>query len=105
MLNQQQIRQGDILLERVDRLPRNSQVLPTNEFRVDGEHTGHAHRMPATMVLGRVGNKAVLFAVVLKDAMLRHEEHRNLQIPSGVYRVIRQRQRDIASPRPVPVRD
>ena len=101
-----QIRQGDILLERVEKVPDDAGCLPSNLLKIEGEHTGHAHQLPATLLIGRVNNKVALFAVVHgSGAFMRHEEHNHLRIPPGNYRVIQQQQRVVGSPHPIPVPD
>jgi hypothetical protein len=83
-----QIRQGDILLVRtsrpVDGPPAEEAVLAL------GEATGHAHRFVGPCRYLDTGAGSWLDAP--EGGVLRHEEHRHLDIPPGTYRVVHQRE-------------
>jgi hypothetical protein len=86
-------RQGDVLLQKVDRMPEG--VVPvTWEGRIVlayGEVTGHAHALStlhATMFT-RQGDR---YLDVKSGAMLVHEEHATITLPEGFYKVIQQRE-------------
>ena len=96
---QSQYRQGDVLLDPVEAIPRN--VIPVQ--RVDGrlvlaagEDDAHAHAITdLSAELLRVAEKAdELYLVVNSEAGARvsHEEHVSLVVPRGRYRVVRQRE-------------
>jgi hypothetical protein len=87
------IRQGDILLKLVSRLPRNSTKLDDNVL-ARGETTGHAHRIVGGDLYRSPGSNQLLVVVSEEEATLVHEEHKHLQIPKGTYRVINQREYD-----------
>ncbi len=91
-----QYRQGDILLEK-------SPVPPSLEGATKlrrsggplvlayGEATGHAHEIASGFaILFSLQNEVYLN--VTKISLLTHEEHATVEIPPGVYRVIRQRE-------------
>lgn len=83
-----QFRHGDLLLERIDSIPkaakkRNSDVI------LEGEATGHAHRLIGGAVLDLEGQA---FVTVPKTATVVHEEHNTITLPPGDYAVIRQRE-------------
>ena len=100
------LRQGDVLLVRVDAIPERRVGLVVSEQTADrhllaeGEATGHAHVV--------VGNELRLaewsrrrrwgpseqrrYLVVEGEATLVHEEHLPLVVAEGVYEVRRQRE-------------
>jgi hypothetical protein len=115
--NQTQLRQGDVLVERVDfdakALPHK--VVPREAGRIvlaHGEVTGHAHAIAeaeAEMVELETGERFVVVegGIRLEAAegrkllpgyegeagvLLRHEEHHAHGLTPGSYRVIRQRE-------------
>lgn len=91
----QLIRQGDVMVERVDSIPDGCAEIPRDAGRIVlayGEVTGHAHAIhePGVTML-RAANADVYLRVV-EPSMLRHEEHTHVAIPPGLYRVTRQRE-------------
>jgi hypothetical protein len=102
------LRQGDILLVAIEALPHGAS--PVSPVRRDGRHchvlavgeeTGHAHtlladgraelyRLPESEPDMTIG----YLAVHGDDVMLEHDEHRELPLPAGLYRVVQQRQHD-----------
>lgn len=103
------IQQGDLLLKRTDYLPIGARRRASNVL-LEGEATGHAHRIDDPGVQGckactetpvavspkhevyEVDN--VLYLNVLQTVPLRHEEHAPIDVPPGVYRVDRVREYD-----------
>lgn len=88
-MKQEMYRQGDVLLTRIDTLPeglteRKSRLI------VEGEVTGHQHRL----VTGRVLSNAqgALFLEILQATQVVHQEHHPLHLPSGFYQVTCQRE-------------
>ncbi len=86
-----QMRQGDVFLELVERLPEGSEAVKGPLVLAEGEVTGHAHRVQ--------GGRAKLFEAagerflrVTARATLAHEEHAPITLTRGVYRVIIQRE-------------
>lgn len=107
------IRQGDVMVFAIDALPDNLKPVPRDYSAVGptplpqgrvvlayGEVTGHAHAIadPDVMLLEGEGLNA-RFLQVLNDggATLAHEEHSAIFLPAGTYRVVRQREHDLAS--------
>lgn len=84
------IQQGDVLLKRIDRLPEGEctgDEQTASRILAYGEVTGHAHRIEneaGTEVVRILGK---LYLVAKEEARLRHEEHRPVIIPPGVYEV------------------
>lgn len=97
-MKQMHFRQGDVLVEAVASIPPSAKVKAREGGRVvlaHGEVTGHAHAIAAP--------NATLFSLLDDGAEelyleadgtvhLRHEEHAEIEIPGGLYRVTRQRE-------------
>lgn len=90
----EQLRQGDILLTRIDdpsKVSFKGYKQKPNGCVAEGEVTGHAHRL-------QVNSKATLFEnendvldmmIEVKDAPaeITHEDHGTLNVPAGVWDV------------------
>lgn len=101
-----QIRQGDVLLVQLDETPeqfleRGRHALqPVGRERgrlvlAHGEATGHAHVIEsedASLVTEEQAAELYLLVQGTAPAPLVHEEHDTLDVPPGVYRVVRQRE-------------
>jgi hypothetical protein len=93
------IRQGDVMVLRVDALPEKKSMMPAEGGRVvlaHGEATGHHHSFAFSdrvALFREDGAGGGLFLAVSGDAhaMLEHQEHTALSVPPGIYRVVRQR--------------
>lgn len=90
-------RQGDVFLVEVKSFPDG--LKEKDKILAYGEVSGHHHRFDN-------GNKQVLvfadderqqFVQVNKKSTLIHEEHQNLEIPKGKYKVVMQREYDLLS--------
>lgn len=91
---EQNIRQGDILLKRVNGIEGNL-VGKGKRVLAYGEKTGHRHVLDGDVSYYDNGN-GLLTCQVTGHAQLVHEEHKNIEVPVGDYIVIRQREFDIA---------
>jgi hypothetical protein len=92
-------RQGDILLIPIQALPERLVAVTRDDGRVVlayGEATGHAHAIHARgAALFREDGSlpgGSMFLRLAEAAELRHEEHAPIALPSGLYRVVRQRE-------------
>lgn len=85
-----QVRQGDVFLERVEKIPAGLKERKRDKGRVIlayGEVTGHAHAIEEDA-------SAAIFDGVEDDFYLRigsptglvHEEHARIDLPEGLYR-------------------
>lgn len=99
-------RQGDVMLIKVSGV--FSKGIPTGAKDVTpkdrivlayGEVTGHAHAVYPEKVEGKEVMKAKLwdagaerFLQVLEKTALKHEEHTQVDLEPGVYKVVRQRE-------------
>jgi hypothetical protein len=91
-----QYRQGDVLIELVQEIPRGLKAVARENGKVvlaHGEATGHAHAIADKGCKLLHDESGVTFLEVKQDmAMLRHEEHATVQLERGKYRVTRQRE-------------
>lgn len=86
------IRQGDVLLLQVSRLPNGAQVRqPQGDVILAyGEATGHAHRIKDLAAVRMWDAGAERYLQVLATASLSHEEHATALLPPGIYRLPQQ---------------
>lgn len=95
-LNQQnnlaQYRHGDVMIEKVDQMPVGKKKLPHTTLAL-GEVTGHSHRVKEKQSAELYIFSGLLFLRVLSDqATIIHEEHGDIVLPQGDYRVWQQRE-------------
>ncbi len=87
-------RQGDILFVRKDAKPAGKAIARPTGHILEGEATGHIHRLSApcleTAEVYEVDGK--LFVSSEEGISIVHEEHRTLDLPAGHYEVVRQRE-------------
>ncbi len=89
-------RQGDVLLREVDAIPEQARPVERDDGRLVlayGEVSGHAHVVDAPedeAILLSAGENA-RFLRLMADVDLVHEEHGPVELPAGLYQVIRQR--------------
>lgn len=90
-LGKKMYRQGDVLLKEVESLPSN---MRTKKDRIvgEGEATGHAHVITYGAVFETLNNEPKLYVKAYKYTKINHEEHESIQIESGIYEVVRQRE-------------
>lgn len=88
-----QFRHGDLLLEKVDSLPKGLKIKKDNVL-LEGEITGHAHRVKTGAKVWQDKNGNVYMAVVTPTAPLTHEEHKTIEVPRGTYKITRQIESD-----------
>jgi len=103
--NRVMYRHGDLLIRRVSGLPNNVIGIP-GKIIAEGEVSGHKHKLNGPVLIlapkEQVPNNSYLkppineFSQVYFDAKddikLTHEEHKTLEIPSGIYKVTRERE-------------
>lgn len=94
--NQTHYRQGDVLIERVDKLPADAkrQKVKGPVILAHGEVTGHAHaiRRGTVRVYKQPEVEATYLEIANALAMVEHEEHATIPLEPGFYRVTRQRE-------------
>ncbi len=82
-------RHGDVLIQEVEHLPGGLEKL-SHRILAHGEVTGHCHQARGEAELYRGGGELFLRAVGPVEIV--HEEHRTIDLPSGFYRIWRQRE-------------
>lgn len=101
MKRQSQFRQGDVLLEKVETIPKGAKAVD-KKFIAFGEHSNHGHAVTGDVdVLEDNGES---FLSVGPDGKLEHVlisnpdtwtgEHHPIALPPGNYKVIQQREYD-----------
>lgn len=86
-------RQGDVLLIPVDKIPDTKLKTLKRATLAFGEVTGHHHTIHDGAVgLAEEATAAGLadFIAVEKEAVLTHQEHDPITVPTGNYEVVRQ---------------
>ena len=96
-------RQGDVLLVKCNEIPKQCEEVKIQDRIVlaYGEVTGHAHAIYDTKkaVLMKYANSDNFFLLITESVDLKHEEHDKINLPSGNYQVIRQREYTPEKPR------
>src|SRR3974390_268605 len=88
---QPQYRQGDLLFILQDGRPNTLLVERPGSVIVQGEATGHAHRLiGGTILEGRFGGP--LYLDLPAPGRVVHEEHDALTLGPGIWLVVRQRE-------------
>lgn len=92
-------RQGDIFFVKLDQDPNLGQARPLkNGIIARGETTGHSHRVAASSLAAGAVLLALGREMYLRSpeagATIVHEEHGPVELPSGVYAVVRQQEFD-----------
>lgn len=97
-------RQGDVLLIKVDNIPKEKCEEVEREqgklILARGEATGHHHAIAnkhAKLLAAQMG----MFLILKKAAELYHQEHDPIDLPPGNYQVILQREYTAKDPRRV----
>jgi len=89
--------QGDVIMERVRKIPLEAkEVTRKDGVLVEGEVTGHAHRIAdiwANLIEMRE-NDGILYVKAKKPVDIVHEEHKTVTLPKGIYRIRRVKEYD-----------
>lgn len=101
------VRQGDILIEKIEAKPETSDASESGRIILaHGEATGHAHEIQDTTVasigqpinpvkiLGDLDSETATQSILTlgRDVPLVHQEHDPIPLERGVHRVTRQRE-------------
>ncbi|RJX17077.1 MAG: hypothetical protein C4575_14175 [Desulforudis sp.] len=89
--------QGDILIQSVEKLPDNLEIMPPENGRyilARGEASGHAHAVYESILLYKERGTNILYCKADDYFTLRHEEHKQIIIPPGIYQVRQVREYD-----------
>lgn len=88
-----QYRQGDVIIERVAKIKRENPMERENGkvILAHGEVTGHTHAIADEAVNQyRLSPGLTELEITEAVALLQHEEHSTIELPTGKYRVTRQ---------------
>ena len=105
-----QIRQGDLLFERVDGIPeemRGRLRRRRNGFVAEGEATGHMHEIDGwspscgAAILENIEDEGDMFVTTDKDISVKHPEHGPVDLATGTWHVTRQQEYTPEMPRRV----
>lgn len=85
------LRHGDLLLTRVDSIPKDAKELPTLTL-AEGEATGHHHTFSSGQVQLYAPSQvtedvAKYIEVKTKEASLTHQEHKEIKVAQGTYKL------------------
>ena len=94
-MENKQYRQGDVYLVEIDAIPAGAKQ--KDNILALGEITGHSHTIEGAEVYLKDGNQFVV--VKQKEAMITHQEHKQIQVPKGNYAVVIQREYDVLANR------
>jgi hypothetical protein len=90
--------QGDVLIRPVAAIPQGATPVK-NKGRIVlayGEVTGHAHAVAANRAneytFAAAGAAVRRFLSVASGATVKHEEHAAIQLPSGFFEIVQQRE-------------
>lgn len=91
-------RHGDLLLKEIREIPPDARLKGSNII-IEGEMTGHAHRLAGSgaQVFVEPGNRQYVDVIDLTP--LIHEEHNTIEMPPGKYEAVRQREFDAYQPK------
>lgn len=95
-MNTNQIQHGDVLLEKVAKLPGGCRrVKPRNGRLIiaEGEATGHTHTITADKA-ALYELRGELYVEVAEPVTIDHQEHKSLPIPEGIYTIGRVKEHD-----------
>ena len=83
-------RQGDVLFIKIEALPTEPLTERKSPIIVEGEVTGHAHRLLSGRILETA--QQMLYLDILAHTQVVHEEHKPIDLEPGYYQIVRQRE-------------
>jgi len=89
------VRQGDVLLTKVDRIPPKAKLCTAKRGRfvlAEGEVTNHAHTICEVDGSLFIDDENRMFLRTEAGCELVHQEHGPIAIPPGNFEVVRQRE-------------
>lgn len=94
------IRHGDCLIMKIDSIPTTGVSKKSNNNLLEGETTGHAHRLNGGNIMvcdeepTAQNNYRVGYFELDKETNLTHEEHSTITLEPGIYTWFSQREYD-----------
>lgn len=93
MKTQKLYRQGDVLFRAINSLPSKTATVRASGHIIEGEATGHIHRLETLTQAEVLEIENGLYLRVGEEGVrIIHEEHAPIILPHGDYEVIRQRE-------------
>ena len=93
MKTQKLYRQGDVLFREISALPSATAKVRESGHIIEGEATGHIHRVETLTQAEVLEIENGLYLRVGEEGVrIIHEEHSPITLPAGDYEVIRQRE-------------
>jgi len=93
-MNNNQLQQGDVWLEKVDRMPEKIKVIREDGILAYGEKTGHKHQLEDTNIKIYESENHMFFVEVEKPVKLKHDEHKEILINPGIWEFGQVREKD-----------
>ena len=87
-MNKDQIQQGDLVIERIDKIPSDAKLVSQgNRKHVlrQGEVTGHAHVIEDDVELYE--KDGLFYLKAGKEVIIGHEEHKPVALQEGIYEI------------------
>ncbi len=92
-MKQELYRQGDVLIRKIDSLPKQMAVKRASGHILEGEATGHIHRLEeVTQAEVLEIENGLYLRVGAEGVRIIHEEHAPISLSPGNYEVVRQRE-------------
>ena len=89
----QHYRQGDVLAERIESIPQDAKKQEgTRIVLAEGETTGHMHAIESETATSFIGQDGTLYLQLDEPATVTHQEHADIKLPTGTYRIVHQRE-------------
>jgi hypothetical protein len=86
------IRQGDVMLFPIQSVPHQAKRVSDQKVVVHGERTGHSHQLTADAKWVDDADDNTEVVQIEESAQIVHEEHENIDVPAGIYKVKIQRE-------------
>jgi hypothetical protein len=91
-INKNHRRQGDVILKRIKSVPEEAKEEKVKKIVLAyGEVTGHSHQIAEGKARLFKYDEKTYLSVTSPYAALKHEEHREIQLPEGDYEVVIQK--------------
>lgn len=81
-----QLQQGDVLIEKISKIPEEVKEAEDKGILAYGEVTGHKHKLEDTNIKTFKDKDGNIYFQVEESVKLKHEEHNMLTIEPGIYK-------------------
>lgn len=82
--------QGDVIVRAVKEIPSNAVEVKARDrgyVLAEGETSGHYHVLDAIPTTRMFSDGGTMFLSLLAPQKIRHEEHKEIELPAGNYKV------------------